>query len=491
VNNIFFGWERLTKMQTNARFFLRLFAISAFAVQLFGQSAPVNLFNGREVIPPPPGPARHWKGTAINTNYYSKINPGRSLLLYDCGANSPWCNDKQFAFTAIFSKASKRLDPNPDAAAAAWFKSAAKLNGFNGEVAPWKGAPLSKNSFQVLAIVNRLDLAQWTTGKWTGAELRFVFGPKPNNNSEGQPPQLTLIVEFTLPPMEGKVFRALAQDWLDLSAPGAPIPAKLAAAVADSQLDQSPLVRLRLNHLTNTGPWQLAEWDLGPQQTQVVSCGQSSQASAQSTTPVSSIAPLKDQIKLSAAHQGNPDYDSYKQLWAIVPLVTNSQSIQVPDCLDDPQPRCYTMQTNSMSTLVGVCAANAETRKILALQQCSFCHSAESGTAFVHIANRLPAQNSRLSGFLLGGAAQNAPVLPDLDALYAGDPSTVFTVPISYQTYTGASPPCVTPVASNTTRRFNDFARRALFLSAVLLAPDDPDPASIATINAFGTNYAH
>ena len=168
----------------------------------------------------PPTIGRKAGGVQINTSYYSKIHPGRSLLLYDCGKKSPWCNQAEFGFSASFSKAAKLSSNPPDTAASDWYQSAASALGtFKAQVAPWDGKSLANNPFQTLAVVNRMDLAHWSSDKkWSGLSC-VVYGPKPNGSPARVPP-LTLILEFVLPPMDGPSFRAMAQDWFDLSTKG-------------------------------------------------------------------------------------------------------------------------------------------------------------------------------------------------------------------------------------------------------------------------------
>ena len=146
--------------------------------------------------------------------------------------------------------------------------------------------------------------------------------------------------------------------------------------IRDSHADKSAVVRLRLNHATTSGPWEFAEWDFGAALPRIPSCGPTPLLTVSTTTSTASDQwPLKDQIKLKANILDTDEYKRYKDLWNIQSRGAPSGGIAVPECLEDVGVRRYALGSLSMSTLEGVCAADGDIRKTLALQQCSFCHS--------------------------------------------------------------------------------------------------------------------
>jgi len=131
--------------------------------------------------------------------------------------------ERLLSFSYDLSAAARTAGYAPRAAADAWYASASNDPNFARLVAPWKGRPLRKAPFQLLAIVNRMDLASWNgeshsgaPAQWTGGEVRFVYGVSPAGGSDDLPP-FTLILEFRLPPRGWPEFQSLARSWQRVS----------------------------------------------------------------------------------------------------------------------------------------------------------------------------------------------------------------------------------------------------------------------------------
>jgi len=412
---------------------------------------------------------------------YKRLKPERSLILYDCGAQSRWCANADLGFPAIFSAAVKGLGLGwPDDAVQAWYRSLAQEGHAAALLNPWVGASVADAPFHTLAIVNRMDLAEWTGKNWRSAELRFVYGRKP---VAGVAPGMTLILEFVLPDMDWAPFRDLAAKWEQL---GQVTDAGFANALQDalnaSRFGQAGLVRIRTNH-TVAGPWQFGEWHLTSRTT--VRAGQPLER-----------ALLADQIepKYTAAAPGTLWYWTYMQLWPDIGRLPGPRRIHIAPRFLDTAPPIYSAKrqtlgdhTLTMATPAKYCAAEA-TRNTLALQRCTGCHSNETGTNFVHISNRLTGQSSTLSGFLKGSGKD-----PAVLDIYYGTPDQIFSVDVYFDTYRPKAPGAVCDqlVMRHTTRKFYDLGRRRLFLASVLIAPAVPSDDEAFKIQMFGTDFTH
>jgi len=442
------------------------------------------LFTGREVTGhPPPSRSGQRALTPVSplVEKYKNLKPERSLILYDCGAQSRWCANADLGFPAIFSAAVKGLGlGSPDDAVHAWYRSLALEGHAAALLSPWAGASVADAPFHSLAIVNRMDFAQWTGKHWKDAELRFVYGRKP---VAGVAPELTLILEFVLPDMDWAAFRDLAAKWEQL---GQVADGGFAKALQDtlnaSRFAQAGLVRIRTNH-TVAGPWQFGEWHLTSRTT--VRAGQPLER-----------ALLADQIepKYMGAAPGTLWYWTYMQLWPDIGGLPGPRRIHIaPKFLETTTPaysaRRQTLGDHSltMATPPKYCATEA-TRNTLALQRCTGCHSTETGTSFVHISNRLTGQSSTLSGFLKGSGKD-----PAVLDIYYGTPDQMFSVDVFYDTYRPKAPGAVCDqlVTQHTTRKFYDLGRRRLFLASVLTAPEMASDDEAFKIQMLGTDFAH
>ena len=430
---------------------------------------------------------------------YEKIKPERSLLLYDCLENSLWCGDPAFSFKNVFSSAARA---DPDSAILAWYKSgAAAFPGsaslFTGKLGDWQGNSLANPPFQLLAIVNRMDLASWngsqnsmsangkpanaaSANKWSGAEVRFVYGAKQVGS---RTPEFTLILEFRLADFDWAGFQRLGRAWERVGRGDAQMLARLKDALAASGYSRSPFVRLRVNFFPESRVvWAMMQWDF-------LRHGTTGPATP-TLTPLQDLVDLK---YLQAAAGALPaDYLKYLALWTVAPRkIGLAPDIDIPPgLLQKSNPKNY-VKGEGMPTPVPLrlCGTSLPNRDTLALQQCNYCHTSETGTDFAQIANRLPGANAVLSPFLIGTGT----VKPTIQQLQnAANSGIANPVTVNFLTYTGAN--CDLREVQPTTRRYHDLARRTLFLAALLASPRPGDPAfkeALALVRQFTTSMPH
>ncbi len=167
------------------------------------------------------------------------------------------------------------------------------------------------------------------------------------------------------------------------------------------------------------------------------------------------------------ANQINADISDsdFLALWqsADKTISGGASEYSVPDQWLQVQPETYTQADDLLGTPPGLCGANGAVRNILALQQCTSCHTVETQTDFMHVRNRLTTASSALSAFLVGPANNSRPLLEDL--YYAQN--TVLAVDQCYIGYPGNSA-CTTGYRRPVHQSFHDLARRTLFLAAIL-----------------------
>jgi hypothetical protein len=144
-------------------------------------------------------------------------------------------------------------------------------------------------------------------------------------------------------------------------------------------------------------------------------------------------------------------------------------------------------------------------RNILVLQQCTGCHSDETGTAFQHIS-----ENGALSYFLLKGRNASPgdvgvgstilnwnPTLNQLTAAPDKPNSATFPVTIHYcipSKVLPSNPVLCDDDQKNVTenRLYHDLARRKLFMASLLAAPrTGPTLRDISNLKAYGPSFAH
>lgn len=436
------------------------------------------LFTGREVSPPHSDASvlGQLKLSPVNREYQG-IHPERALLISNCQVASQWCKKLdvvQFAKTLRVMAAIPK-NPSADTMIGKWVADFAKEDGVGPYIGAQHDVPHVLNSFQLLAVVNRMDVACFADraarakscdspgipGKWTEAELRFVYGLRPSDaNFE---PHMTIILEFVLPSFDVPCFRGLAQRWKDLPAvTDGSFPDKLSNLLEATHYRESVSGRIRLNYDIQRS-WRFLEWDFPDLK----------------NAPGDPNPKLEDQVN---SDYMSPDNKAYLALWT-----NNVQAAQerilIPESLlgGDGTYQSDILRPPDSGHAYPI------TRNVLALQQCRYCHTDESNTLFVHIQNRQPNDNSQLSGFLLGTQkyASVIPQLPTIEQLYAQpEPKPILTVKIPCDVYQG--PGCTSgPI----TRRYHDLARRGLFLATVL-ASDNPRVHSnlLKLVNTFATD---
>jgi hypothetical protein len=246
----------------------------------------------------------------------------------------------------------------------------------------------------------------------------------------------------------------------------------LQAALTESGIEQATEVRMRTNRSIAATKWEMSQYEFLPQK---------------------GFAPatLTDQIgrKYITAPPGSAYYEKYINLWKPFTPSSTVESLRVGSAMFDLPNKIYTQQSLSMPD--GACnqfsgPEFARTRNILALQQCTLCHTQETGTNFAHIQNRLPNGSSQLSKFLVGNNAH-----PTIRQLWFADPAAVAHVTVPYEVEEGTTgKPCPPTPATPVDRYFHDLGRRALFLAAVL-SYQDQSPDHVNFIKMLKANFSH
>ena len=291
--------------------------------------------------------------------------------------------------------------------------------------------------FRLLAIVNRIDLAQTSAYGVSGkpGEIRLVFGlvdPLSSacvSGDTGSTRSMTVIFEYGDTASLCRSVKSRAQQWVDLSTMVVGSPAYNAAlqditddvTLADAvpgKPNGSALNQLRTNEIALAFPWQLREFVLP-------AAGGLLESATIKQTPDPDLfrlnSPVTAQFMADNAdaiscethlvpelYQGNPFLGSFTDygfgtIWNAPDLVVAGPNF----CTE--------------TTVSGIPTQFGTVRHKLSLNTCDDCHSGETSTVFTHIDPRtFP---SDLSGFLTG-----------------------ITVP--------------DPVGEPVTREFNDLARR-------------------------------
>lgn len=253
---------------------------------------------------------------------------------------------------------------------------------------PWikasGGLPLdfSKAPFRLLAIVNRMDLANVATygnSSVSAGEGRFVFGVL---DPTGNPMPFTVIMEFELLAQTNVEILQWILQWealntLKFGPRYNQVLEKLtrrftAANVAPAKPNGSALNQLRTNEIALAGPWELREFVISPLS------GLLTQTTVKQTPPdslnqsleIADFINVKEADILAGRH--------------IVPEKLLGGSSFAPQLWNAPNIR------------------NPEARHLFALQTCNGCHTDETGTVFLHVAPRAQGEAAFLSGFLTG-----------------------------------------------------------------------------------------
>jgi len=266
---------------------------------------------------------------------------------------------------------------------------------------------LAEAPFRLLAIVNRIDLRQNSGyGGTSGGEARFVFGLLNCNGAlelGGDTTESTVILEYGIDKSTCFGVRDWAQQWqaLDSLVVGS---AAFNAALQDitdqftasnarpSQLpNRSAINQVRSNELNfSLGPfWQLRESRL---------CSADSDCSGNLEHTTIAQTPAVELQNTTALRDFINDNN--------FAILTGAHTVPLSYPDDEPflggaiEPGAGFDWLNSdplKSTLI-----NIHARHEFAKATCNGCHTIETSTSFVHIANRDPGEESKLSDFLTG-----------------------------------------------------------------------------------------
>jgi hypothetical protein len=424
---------------------------------------------------------------------YTDMHPERSVLAYDCNSDpANWCSDTHLTFDAMFEESARILDyKHPDAQALelSWYNSSTSCKQDTNLTQEIPNFAALKGSFQLLAVANRMDLAQQDGGNWVGAEIHVAYGEVPSTGAT-IPQDLTVILEFELPPIAQDKFKKLAQAWIDLpNTSDSRYASALVNVLRQSGLSLAPAtptralrVRARLNHRQDE-LWLLAQSVFDP----------ASRDPAVHTA--FGPANLNDQVCGDIAKDYVvKDPKRYFTLWSLGEsnVTVTNPAYPIPDGYLESSATLYdsldcSVTACGLPTPVGVCNARGDVREVLAIQQCSRCHTTETKTRFTHMANRLAGVPSVASEFLVGkDSAKRTNLHPSLVDLYYSNPDVVWPVTVKYATYSGPQA-CTTQGTGTVVNSFHDVARRALFLATIVTKPVSGKDRSLA--NVFSTPY--
>jgi len=236
--------------------------------------------------------------------------------------------------------------------------------------------------FRLLAIVNRIDLREADCeGSFHAGEGRFVFGLV-DVEAGCTPAPFVVILEYGLPASTIEGIQNWASAWHAVGSHefGATYNANLEQLTtaftgqgADpSKPNGSSINQIRTNENALAGPWELREFRVQP-------AGHLAQVSVKQEPGES----LKESPELAQWINDNEEQ------------VLSSTHV-VPQNLLGPAG-----VVTGLWTPTGVDNPNA--RHSFALNTCSGCHQAETGTPFLHVGSRFAGEPAPLSLFLTGG----------------------------------------------------------------------------------------
>jgi Dockerin type I domain/Thrombospondin type 3 repeat len=279
---------------------------------------------------------------------------------------------------------------------------------------------LNKLPFRLLAIVNRIDLAQsGYAGTGSPGELRFVFGLLERNGAGTCVPsnEMTVILEYKVPTSTCTGLKMLAQDWiaLDSLVPGSAAYNGQLQTLTDQvslpnafpgRVNASAIGQVRTNEVRLRLPWELREFTL-------------------QKSPVFGKL-LPETVK------NNPD-SSHNRTALMTAWINGAggSGAEVPRQLGGgdfigtanrygpgvPHPTSPTDKANPAWD--GLPAADPFKRFRVSSNTCGGCHLSETGTSFTMIkANGALGAPAALAGFLTGitvnDAEHGAPPLPGM-----------------------------------------------------------------------------
>lgn len=403
--------------------------------------------------------------------HYEKLQFANSLLLHDCGNQidlaKSWCKQMKFSLDEVLKRSPAPGLTELDAKA----KIDQKVGG-DPNLVPGRG------DYELISVVNRVDMATRTSnGAWVGAEIRFVYGLIESTNRE--PLDNEIIVEFVHGPMPWKDFRQLAQLWADLSATSledASFEGKLKSLVDAHDKNGYAKVRLRASlRVGGQSGWDFLEWELNAAE------GMKFQRLADQ---------IYEECNLNLPSERCREL---KDLWKGVENapVERRGTVPFPSSLQPEMERSFGTEGQAMFMPRNSCDATEGARNVIALRQCTMCHGPETKTKFVHVATRQRgARKASLSKFLTGPTESKASIAQ----LASGNANVAHEVILQYVAYgANGQGECNEMQIRTTTRRFNDLARRGLFLAEVLARDENspPSEADAKFILRHGPQFGH
>ena len=301
---------------------------------------------------------------------------------------------------------------SPSTLARAWVEqwlTAQTINTFNAPARdemrrilldPWEqasGGPdldVSKAPFKLLAIVNRIDLADnLAFHPGSAGESRFVFGALDRRNGGCKPLQFVGIFEYGIEANGCSGLKGWAKKWFALGKHPIGSPAYNAALeaiterfakanAAPHRQNGSALNQLRTNEVALASPWELREFRLA-------SCGLLQETTVKRTpaahfneTPTLSQFILDNSAEILAE-----TYDVPLELPAGSPFLGTAAPAPTP---------AFLWRGNSSLPIT------PDQRFHFSLNTCSGCHTGETKTIFTHVKPAPFGTQAALSGFLTG-----------------------------------------------------------------------------------------
>ncbi len=150
--------------------------------------------------------------------------------------------------------------------------------------------------------------------------------------------------------------------------------------------------------------------------------------------------------------------------------------------------------------------ASFAARDVIATQQCSSCHGAETNNDFTHVGKKSQDRKGYELSCFLRGNVKSKTMKPSFKALKELDPTVLcevqvlFKGPVAANFPDGIAPEPDKPGIYRETRYFHDLARRGLWLAAAMLQPSASATAGRVQdfeklcqdwMLAFGTAFRH
>ncbi len=297
-------------------------------------------------------------------------------------------------------------DQDPSTLIRNWLKTWATAQTVNGQTVPARTQILSKvlgpweersgganrplnmafAPFRLLAIVNRMDLRQ--PGVQAG-EGRFVYGVVDPN---GNPLEFTVIFEYALPGATPQAIQAWAADWHELGQLGVGHPNyKVQLQTLTDRFTQtgvmpgrplgSALNQIRTNEVALAEPWEMREFVLTTEGLRPATTKLTPDISFQNTSRLRDYLQANEAAILAEQHTVPETFSGVRFLAGAARTPEN-----------------FFWRSSGVSGAV---------RHKFSVNTCNGCHAGETGTEFVHIANRAAGQQAALSVFLRGGTVRD------------------------------------------------------------------------------------